>query len=553
MSSLPRSTPRTPARNPAVTAPDRVAILARVSSDEQTERGSIQNQVDFLQKFCDLYRLPVAGTYLDDGVSGTIPLAERPEGRRLLADAAAGSFSVVLVYKVDRLGRSIRVLLDAHEALQAHGVSIRSATEPFDTSNPMGRFLFQLLGSMAELDRATMLEKMTLGRDRHARNGRWLGVIPFGYDVGDDGALTPSARLVPGLGCTEAELAADLYQRIADGSTLPAECARLNALGLAPERRYPSGKAVRITDTWTPGRLCAMLHNPVYAGQHTLNSQYGPIERAVPALVPAALWERAQRQLASNRVLSKSGTARDYLLRGLVRCEQCGSAYVGAALVRRRRDGTPHEWRYYRCNLAVGRGAPACPGKIVSAGKLEAAVWAHCAEFIHHPGPALAEAQAQLRARQGQAADHAAERTTLAKTLADADAQRERVMSMFRKNLITMAEAESQLDASAREQADARALLDALDSADALTMAAEAQVTEAATMLARLRDRLAEVEASDDWATKRAVVALLVRQVRVATTGAGRAKQAEATARYAFGPDVAAVSTTAGAGTTGTR
>jgi site-specific DNA recombinase len=359
-----------------------------------------------------------------------------------------------------------------------------------------------------------------------------------------DGRLTPSGRLVPGLGCTEAELIADVFARVAAGATLHAECARLNALGLVPLRRYPGGKAVRLTDAWRPARLSDTIHNRVYMGRHTLNSKFGPIERDVPALVPEALWEQAQRVLTRNRSLSRTGTARDYLLRGLVTCEHCGHSYTGAAIARRLRDGTRRDARYYRCNGDFLLGAPPCPAKAVQADKLEAAVWAHCAAFIRDPGDALAEAQAQLRARQGQAADHTAERARLVKALTDKDAERDRTMTLFRKNLISLAEAENQLAALAREQADARALLDALDSQDALTAAAEAHLAAAGAMLARLRDCLDDVERTNDWATKRTVVELLVRQVRVRTEDTGQGKRAHATARYAFGPECAAVSAT---------
>ncbi|SRR5579883_311543 len=519
----------------------RVALYARVSSDEQAERGTIENQAHFLRRYCDLYDLPIVETYLDDGASGTRPLAERPEGRRLLADAGTGRFGVVLVYKVDRLGRSLAPLLDAHRQLEAHGVTIRSATEPFDTAEPMGRFLFQLLGSMAELDRATLLEKLTLGRDRGARAGRWYGVVPFGYDLDADGCLVPSTRLVEGLGCTEAELVQDLFSRIAGGATLWGECQRLNALGVAPVRRYASGKVIRVTDAWRPARLCGVLHNPVYTGTHTLHSKHGAVAREVPALVPLAVWEQAQRVLASNRKLSKTGQAYDYLLRGLVRCANCGSGYTGAVNRKRRRDGTPYETRYYRCNWDFPIGAAPCAGKAVNADALERAVWTHCAAFIRDPGAAIAEAQAELRARQAQAADRGAERARLTRALADKDAERERTMTLFRKNLITLAEAEVQLAAMAREQAETQALLAALDSETQLTAAAQAQLADATAMLGRLRDRLEEVERTDDWATKRAVVELLVRQVTVETTGTGRERRAVGRARYAFGPEVAAV------------
>jgi DNA invertase Pin-like site-specific DNA recombinase len=163
---------------------ERVAIYCRISSDEQAQAGTIQNQVEFARRYCDLHQLPIAEIYADEGVSGTVPLAERPEGARLLADAKAGKFGAALVYRIDRLARSTRVLLDAHDALKASGVALRSMTEPFDTSSPLGEFIMTLLGSLAALERATILERMSLGKHRAAREGRWLGgAPPFGYRV----------------------------------------------------------------------------------------------------------------------------------------------------------------------------------------------------------------------------------------------------------------------------------------------------------------------------------------------------------------------------------
>jgi site-specific DNA recombinase len=134
----------------------RVGLYSRVSTEDQTDRGTIKGQRDFLTNFAQLYGLEVSGEYVDDGFSGTLPLGDRPDGRRLLEDANQGRFGVVLVYRLDRLGRSLSALLEANAALEALGVTIRSATEPFDTSTPIGRFLFQLLGSLAELEKSTI-------------------------------------------------------------------------------------------------------------------------------------------------------------------------------------------------------------------------------------------------------------------------------------------------------------------------------------------------------------------------------------------------------------
>src|SRR3954464_1852551 len=94
-----------------------VALYARVSTEDQAERETIQAQLDFLRRFIDLHVLPVAGEYVDDGISGAVPFAQRPEGRRLLVGAEAGRFGTVLVYRLSRLGRTLRATIDAHDAL----------------------------------------------------------------------------------------------------------------------------------------------------------------------------------------------------------------------------------------------------------------------------------------------------------------------------------------------------------------------------------------------------------------------------------------------------
>src|SRR5215468_10899548 len=91
-----------------------VALYMRVSSEDQAERGTIGAQRDFLRQFATLYQLSIAEEYADDGVTGTSVLGERLEGRRLIQDATTGRFGCVLVYRVDRLGRSLPALLDAH-------------------------------------------------------------------------------------------------------------------------------------------------------------------------------------------------------------------------------------------------------------------------------------------------------------------------------------------------------------------------------------------------------------------------------------------------------
>src|SRR5215208_96308 len=181
---------------------ERVALYMRVSSEEQAERMTIATQESFLDEYCKLYSHEIAGLYKDEAISGTVAMHERPEGRRLLDDAEAGAFDVVLVYKLDRIGRTLLNVVDAHDRLDVCGVALRSATEPIDTSTPSGRLIFHMLASFAEFERSTIRERTTHGLHRAYRDGKQSGIIPYGYDVDEDGrfcVVEEEAEIVRGI------------------------------------------------------------------------------------------------------------------------------------------------------------------------------------------------------------------------------------------------------------------------------------------------------------------------------------------------------------------
>jgi site-specific DNA recombinase len=168
---------------------ERVALYLRVSSEEQREKETIKTQSAFHENYVRLYGLDVAEVYSDDGVSGTVPLHERPAGKQLLADAKAGEFGTVLVYRLDRIGCTLLGVIDAHDRLQAAGVALKSATEPIDTASPAGRLIFQMLASFGEYERASIVERSRDGLHRALRDGKQPGRVPYGYDIADDGSF----------------------------------------------------------------------------------------------------------------------------------------------------------------------------------------------------------------------------------------------------------------------------------------------------------------------------------------------------------------------------
>ncbi|MBE0448427.1 MAG: recombinase family protein [Actinobacteria bacterium] len=155
-----------------------VAVYCRVSTDEQGERGSIENQVQFALDYCERENLHVAEVYRDNGVSGTVKFGKRSAGSKLLEDARSGLFDTVLIYKLDRVARSIRIVLETIKALEEAGVKIRSMTEPFDTETSAGKLQIHMLASFADFERSMIAERSALGTTRAVRNGKWCGASP---------------------------------------------------------------------------------------------------------------------------------------------------------------------------------------------------------------------------------------------------------------------------------------------------------------------------------------------------------------------------------------
>ncbi len=163
---------------------DKLTVYLRVSSDEQKQQGTIENQRREAERYLAAHDVTPYGWYANDGVSGKRMLAQRPEGQRLLADIAAGQVKTVLVCKLDRFGRTLRHMLDAVDQLTAAGCRLVSLAESFDTDTPAGRLQLHILGAAAEYGHANILATAAIGTPRLLESNTWMGGMPpSGYKV----------------------------------------------------------------------------------------------------------------------------------------------------------------------------------------------------------------------------------------------------------------------------------------------------------------------------------------------------------------------------------
>src|SRR5437879_6465940 len=123
---------------------------------------------------------------------------DRPGLQQAFAFARAKQYDMLLVYRVDRVSRSVRGLAQILEDLDRLGVVFRSATEPFDTGTPAGRMMVQMLGVFAEFERATLIDRVIAGMERKAARGGWHGgMVPFGYRLSADHTLETKMEEAP--------------------------------------------------------------------------------------------------------------------------------------------------------------------------------------------------------------------------------------------------------------------------------------------------------------------------------------------------------------------
>jgi site-specific DNA recombinase len=158
----------------------RVCVYTRISTDEESQPTSLQSQRERLEAFCQAQEGWRIVAHKQDQATGT--KLDRPGLQAALDLGRSGAIDPLLVYRVDRLSRKVRQLAQLAEELDALGVVLRSATEPFDTGSAAGRMMLQMLAVFAEFEHATIVDRISAGIERRAKQGRWFGGRPpFGY------------------------------------------------------------------------------------------------------------------------------------------------------------------------------------------------------------------------------------------------------------------------------------------------------------------------------------------------------------------------------------
>lgn len=345
----------------------RCAIYTRKSTEEGLEQefNSLDAQREAAEAYIASQRhegwTPVPHRYDDGGYSGGN--MDRPALRRLLADIEAGRVDCVVVYKVDRLSRSLLDFARIVEIFEKHGVSFTSITQQFNTTTSLGRLTLNILLSFAQFEREIIAERTRDKMSAARRKGKWVGGIPvLGYDVDPRGG-----RLI--VNEDEAHRVRAIFDLYVEQRSLIATVREINRRGWTTKEWTTRDGRQHLGKPFTKASLFRLLTNAIYSGQVNHKGTLYPGEH--PAVVDPAVWRKVDEHLRHNGLTGGKDIRNKYgaLLRGLVHCEACGTSMVHTYTVKNWR-----RYRYYVCRTAQQQGWDACPTKSLPAQVVEDSV-----------------------------------------------------------------------------------------------------------------------------------------------------------------------------------
>ena len=352
-------------RNPKRSELIRCAIYTRKSTEEglDQEFNSLDAQRESGEAFIASQKnegWECISTHYDDGgfTGGNM---DRPALVRLLADIEAGKIDCIVVYKVDRLSRSLLDFSQIIGAFDKHGVSFVSVTQQFNTTSSMGRLTLNILLSFAQFEREIISERT---RDKMAaarRKGKYVGGAPvLGYDIERE-----KSRLI--VNEREAFLVRQIFELYLEHQSLLQTIAELDRRGLTTKRWTTKKGKLRGGRPFNKNTLYALLTNVVFLGKVRYHDEL--YEGEHEGIVDAETFERVEKLLRLNnrtggkRVRNKFGA----LLKGRLFCTPCGCAMSHSLTTR---NGTKR-YRYYVCVNAQKRGWANCPSKSIPAAEIE--------------------------------------------------------------------------------------------------------------------------------------------------------------------------------------
>jgi site-specific DNA recombinase len=281
----------------------------------------------------------------------------------------------VIIYKIDRLARKLKDALEISEILEKNNVNLISLNEKFDTTTAFGRTAFQMICSFAELERNNIVERVKLGMEQRAKEGKFNGGKVLGYDSIDKNLVVNE---------NEAVIVRKIFDYANQGLGYKAIARRLNEAGYRTKMNKP----------FNVFGIKTILHNPIYIGKIRYNQQknwaekrrkgrnldYLLVDGSHEPIITTELWENVQQKL-SQRSYKPSRSHQPYILSGLLKCPVCGHGMVPA----RSKGAGGKSYRYYVCGQFHNKGKAVCGSNMIRADVAEEQVLQELVKVASRP------------------------------------------------------------------------------------------------------------------------------------------------------------------------
>jgi len=319
----------------------RVAVYVRVSTVEQAKEGfSIAAQKQRLQAYCESQNWDIVGYFVDEGISAKN--LKRPELQRMMEFIKNGTIDTVLVYKLDRLTRSVLDLYEMLKVFDKYNTKFKSATEVYDTTSAMGRMFITLVAALAQFERENLAERVSMGMSEKARQGKWTTQRPpFGYKLNENRDL----EVVP----EEAELVNYIYE------TYLTKGAKSITKILNQKLLEGDGIPPRKAKYWQDNGVLYILDNPIYIGTgrwhyRTHKENYFEIEGMAPPIISQELYEKVKKVRKQRSFYHPRRATSPFVFSGIAKCGKCGSFLAGKYGSGSYKGGKREQLRNYLCN-----------------------------------------------------------------------------------------------------------------------------------------------------------------------------------------------------------
>jgi site-specific DNA recombinase len=403
-----------------------IVAYARTSTAGQEERHTVESQLLALRDWAKQQGTELLREYVDEGVSGSIPLGDRPAGARLLADAEAGQIDRIIIYCLDRLARDSESGVAAYNRLQklTHD-GVEFVVNSFDAT-PEGELQFTLFMGIAQYERRVIHRRMQSGRRRKTAAGSFVNsLVPWGY-VRVDGRLEIDPE--------PAQTLQDMHEWLRQGLGLKGIAQRLNEQGVpVPSMRQAKRHENRKQSGWAISSVRHYLSHLRYTG----NGTYLGEPAQYPPIIDEATAKQTRAILHSRLREGGPKPKHNYLLRGLLHCRVCGSGYNCAVI-----HGRPT----YRCwRKASGSPIPHPGRHYFRASDLEERIKAFIVQAQTEPEALLADAK--VWEERAMVADTEQQRaiTKVQARLTELGQQRQRVLDLHQGDHLSYAEATERL------------------------------------------------------------------------------------------------------------